>query len=135
MSGAVSHQRYAEHEHEHEHEHDASACHSRVTPVMPAPKWLRDFDKVAETSTTPLDMDESQFWETPPRYSVTNLVSLSPAPVPRTSSRWHTWSARLLFATIACAVVALLVLELRSLGRRVPLTSLRALSVLLSPSP
>jgi len=96
---------------------------------MAAPKWLRDYDGA------PPDADEGGSCDAPPRYSVTNLVSLAPAPLTHTSSRWNTWSARLLFATISCAVVALLVLELTSLRGRVPLTPARALTVLLSLSP
>jgi hypothetical protein len=104
VSGAVSQKRYAE------DEEDPTAGESRVTPVMAAPKWLRDFDSAAP------DPNENQFWDAPPRDSATNLVSLAPSPLEpleHTASRWNTWSARLLFATIACGVVALLGLGLR----------------------
>lgn len=64
---------------------------------------------------------EHFFWETPPRYSVTGPPSLAPAPRRPAPSRWRVWGARLLFATICCAVVALLGLEIRSPVQRVPL--------------
>ena len=64
---------------------------------------------------------EHYFWETEPRYSVTGLQSLAPASGGPDPSRWRFWAARLLFATICCAVVALLGLEIRSMVQRVPL--------------
>jgi hypothetical protein len=115
---------------------DLGAGQSRVTPVMPVPKWLRDLDaEPATPDSAQDDLDENQFWDTAPRYSVTNLASVVPAPLLPAPSRWHVWSARVLFATITCSVVALLVLELRSLSERVPLTPTRIASALLSPVP
>jgi len=115
---------------------DLEARQSRVTPVMPVPKWLRDLAAEPATSDPALDeVQESQFWDTPPRYSVTSIPSLAPAPLMRAPSRWHVWSARALFATISCAVVALLVLELRSISGRVSLTPTRIASALLSRAP
>jgi hypothetical protein len=58
---------------------------------------------------------EHHFWESPPRYSVTGFLSLAPAPLARSPSGLRIWGARLLFATICCAVLGLLGLEIRSL--------------------
>ena len=109
------------------------AGQSRVTPVMPVPEWLRDLATEPDPSDSAQDdAEESQFWNTPPRYSLTNVASIAPAPRMRAPSRWHVWSARVLFATISCAVVALLVLELKSLSGGAPLTPTRIASVLFS---
>lgn len=112
------------------------AGQSRVTPVMPVPEWLRDLATDPDPSDSAQDDgEESQFWNTPPRYSLTNIASLAPAPRTRARSRWHVWSARVLFATISCAVVALLVLELRSLSGRASLIPTRIASGLFSQAP
>src|SRR6478752_7971566 len=94
---------------------DSDVAHSGVSPVAPAPNWLREIDT---EPAPPEDIEEDQFWNTPPRYSVVNLASLAPSPIAAPPAPKHAWAARLLFATIACAVVGLLVLELRSLGKR-----------------
>jgi len=115
---------------------DPEAGQSRVTPVMPVPEWLRDLGTDPDPSDSVQDDgEESEFWNTPPRYSLTNVASIVPAPRLRAPSRWHVWSARMLFATISCAVVALLVLELRSLSGGASLTPTRIASVLFSPAP
>jgi hypothetical protein len=114
---------------------DPEAGQSRVTPIVPVPEWLRDLAAEPATSDSAQDDgEESQFWNTPPRYSLTDVASIAPAPRMRAPSRWHVWSARVLFATIACAVVMLLVLELRSLSGQAPLTPTRMASVLFSPA-
>ena len=98
---------------------DSGATDSRVTPVVPAPRWMRGLgDEPADPSDLLDDADENQFWDSPPRYSSTNLASLSPATHRAAPSRWHAWSARLLFTTICCAVVVLLVLEVKSFSDR-----------------
>ena len=60
-------------------------------------------------------LDESQLWDAPPGYSLTNHAA-APAPITQVSSRRHTWSDLLLFAAISVAIVARLVLELRSIS-------------------
>jgi len=129
VSGVVNQQRHAEH-------FDGSpALESRVTPVVPASQWSSDVgDEPAAANGAFDESDENEFWDTPPRYSQTVIASLAPAPITHAPSRWHTLSARLLFATIACAIIVLLGLELKSLSERAPLTSARALDVLVSTS-
>jgi len=124
VSGVVNQKR------RHEFLAEPAAAESRVTPVMPVPNWLRALDEnepPRDMSTTPSDADESVFWDTPPRYSVTNLASLAPAPLVRAPSPWRIWSARLLFAIISCVIVVLLGFELRSLSEHAPVTPTRAL--------
>lgn len=94
-----------------EHSDDAK---SGVTPVIRPPSWLGELDGDVPPLSSPRAVTEEEvFWSTPPRYSL--LVSLAPPALPRPRA---TWSARLLFATICCAVIALLVLEMRSLTSR-----------------
>jgi hypothetical protein len=92
---------------------------SRVTPLVPEPQWPRDgmdserpMDPLA---VAPSDAAEHSFWDTPPRYSVTNSPSLAPSPPPPISSPWRIFAARALFAMIFCAAVVLLALEIRAL--------------------
>lgn len=107
---------------------------SEVAPVHS--NWLRGLDNQSAPPSAPDDdVEQNQFWDTPPRYSATNLTSLAPGPLTRARSGWRTRSARLLFTTIFLAVIALLVLEMKSLSARVLLTSTRAFSVLLSSQP
>ena len=110
---------------------------SRVTPVMPAPTWLRELgnEPPAASSSAQHDAEEHQFWDSAPRYSITNLASLAPPPLPRAPSQWRVWSARLLFVMIFSAVAALLGLEMRSLGGPVPLTLAHATRALFSSFP
>ncbi|HYQ02071.1 MAG TPA: hypothetical protein VER96_25530 [Polyangiaceae bacterium] len=85
---------------------EADELVSRVTPVIPPPAdWLRDLgDGVPDLTAPRAATEEDVFWSTPPRYSL--LVSLAPSS-PAPSRR--TWGMRLLFVTLACAVVTLLV--------------------------
>jgi len=130
MSGVMSQRR------EIEALDESNAGQSRVTPVVPAPRWLRAVgDEPATSCDTQDDADENQFWDTPPRYSLTDLASLAPAPITQTRSRWHVFGARALFGTICCAVVVLLVLEVRLFSERMSLASTRSTSSLLSPTP
>lgn len=109
---------------------DSDVAHSGVTPVMPASGWLRELD----TDPAPSGgAEEDEFWNTPPRYSITDLASLAPAPIAVPPSRKHTWSARLLFGAISCGVIALLVLELTSLGEGAPSTSTSSMPAFASP--
>lgn len=109
---------------------------SRVTPVMPAPTWPRELgnEPLPTSNTVQHDADEHQFWDSAPRYSVTNLASLAP-PLPGSPSYWRVWSARLLFVMIFSAVAALLGLEMKSIGAPAPLTLARAVRAFLSSSP
>jgi hypothetical protein len=96
---------------------------SRVTPVMPIPDWLREIDEQeARAHDTHSEETEHQFWDAPPRYSRTSVLSLAPAAL-RAPSRWRVWGARLLFGTIFCAVVGLLGFETTSVVRGASLTS------------
>ena len=97
---------------------------SRVTPVMPIPDWLRELDEKEARAPHDAHSEETehQFWDAPPRYSRTSVLSLAPA-ARRAPSRWRVWSARLLFGTIFCAVVALLGFETTSVVRGASLTS------------
>jgi hypothetical protein len=94
---------------------------------------------LGDEPATPDDMlddgHESQFWDSAPRYSLTNLASLAPAPHAQARSRWHVLGARLLFATICCAVVVLLVLEVKSFSESSSLASTRAAGSLSSAAP
>lgn len=90
---------------------------SRVCPIAPVSTWRCDADggqRITPTSELS-ETGEHHFWDTPPRYSVTNLQSIAPAPVGPAPSLLRIGSARLLFATIFCATVVLLALELKAL--------------------
>ena len=114
---------------------ESGTRHSRITPIVRPAKWLHEIDEASAASSSEAFQDEDQFWNDPPRYSATNLASLAPAPLARVPSRRHTWSARLLFATISCAVVVLLAFELRSIAARVPLSCAHATNVVMNGSP
>lgn len=104
-------------------ERDASGervvTHSHVFPVAPQSTW-RSVPEI-EAQLEPLASElsgagEYEFWNTTPRDSSTNLPSLAPAPVGQAPSRWRTWLARILFAIIYGATLALLGLEMRALA-------------------
>jgi hypothetical protein len=106
---------------------DRADGQTRVTPVMPIPDWLRERDHEDQALHTPRgahpEVDEHEFWDTPPRYSLTNLPSLAPVALRPVPSRWRIWTAQSLFGAILCVVVALLGLEILSLTRHVPPSS------------
>jgi hypothetical protein len=99
---------------------------------MPPPNWLRELDDAPTLTPPKVVAEDDVFWSTPPRYSL--FVSLAPGALAFPSVR-RTWGARLLFATIACAIVTLLALEVTSLGSRDPSVLARAPSALLAKSP
>jgi hypothetical protein len=113
------------------------AANSRVTPVMPAPNWW-EFDDAAPanwwervddapTLVPPQPVvDEGAYRGTAPRYSL--LVSLAPPALAQPRSGHRAWGARLLFAAVLSAVVALLALEGSSLAALVPLPLTHALT-------
>ena len=106
----------------------------RVTPLIPPRNWSSELDDGLPTLTPPTAAtDEDVFWSTPPRYSL--FVSLAPAPLAEAPSPLHARGARLLFATISCVVVALLVLELRAPAAQAPSTPTPASRVSVSNSP
>jgi len=86
----------------------------RISVVIPRSSWRHEADAAA--SSVEHAADESQLWDAPPGYSLTDQAPLAPAPVTQLSSRRHTWGARLLFAAIAVTILALLVLELSSIS-------------------
>jgi hypothetical protein len=91
---------------------------------MPIPDWFRELDEKEERAPHDAHSEETehQFWDAPPRYSRTSVLSLAPAAL-RAPSRWRVWGARLLFGTIFCTVVALLGFETMSTVRGGSLTS------------
>jgi hypothetical protein len=97
---------------------ESDEAKSRITPVMPPPSWVCATDDGQLTSST---VEEEQFWTDPPRYSL--ITSLAPPPLTPVPSHRHTWSARLLFATISGAILVLLALELKSFSTRAAPTS------------
>jgi hypothetical protein len=101
-----------------EFEDEPEDVHSRVTPVGPLWRHDPEHERQGETPAPALsEAGELDFWDSPPRYSVTNLEPLDPAPVSRpVSSPWRTWGARVLFALIFCATVVLLALEIKALA-------------------
>jgi hypothetical protein len=64
------------------------------------------------------EADEHEFWNTPPRYSETNLQPLALTPEAPPVWPWRVWAARILFATIFCAAVVLLAFELKALVQK-----------------
>jgi hypothetical protein len=66
----------------------------------------------ADPSTLPR---ESDFWDSPPRYSIASELPTEPAPRPRPSLR-RLLLARLLFVVILGVILAPLVYEASSLG-------------------
>jgi len=105
---------------------------SRVTPVVP-PCWLEQLgDGIPDLRPPKSATEEDVFWSTPPRYSL--LVSLAPESLAAPTPARHVWGARLLFALISCAILALVALELRKLDARAPLTGTGAVSSVTSDS-
>lgn len=86
---------------------------------MPPPNWL---DEHNDTVPVPKAVGEDVFWSTPPRYSVMNLASLPPEPLRPVPPPRHTWSARLLFGMISCAVLTLVALEMKAFCGGAPAT-------------
>lgn len=103
VSAAVEQERDAEH---FEEPHPALW---RISLVVTRPTGVREIGGVSSTAERALD--ESQLWDAPPGYSLTNQAPPAPPPVTQVSSRRHTWAARLAFSAIAVAIAALLVLE------------------------
>ena len=92
---------------------------SRVFPVASVATWqcADETEQLIEPPAQELsETGEHQFWDTPPRDSLTDLPSLAPPPVRLAPSPWRIWAARLLFAMIFCATVVLLGLEIKALA-------------------
>lgn len=102
-----------------------------ATPVMLPPSSTHELNDVLRSLGAPVPAtEEDVFWSTPPRYSQPappTLISVAPA--------WRVWSARLLFASISCAIVALVVFELRSLSERAQATATSPWIAVLSNAP
>jgi hypothetical protein len=96
--------------------HDVGA---RITPLAAPPEWLRNFgrDGLAALALDPDRHVEEQFWNEPPRYSLTGSGSLLPASAaPRSPVR--VWATRILFAALFSTVVGLLVCALLPIFHR-----------------
>jgi len=72
---------------------------------------------MAATSEPPTLPSESEFWDSPPRYSTVSELPIEPLPRPRPSLR-RLVLARLLFVAILAAILAPLVYEVASRGVR-----------------
>jgi hypothetical protein len=95
-------------------DYDLPEVGARVTPLAEPPDWLRNSgrDGLPIDGGEPHRAVEEQFWNEPPRYSLTGIRSLLPEAMVIAPSRLRLWGARLLFAATLCAVFALLALEL-----------------------
>ena len=87
---------------------------ARITPLAAPPEWLRNFSRDG-LSALALDPDrrvEEEFWNEPPRYSLTGNASLLPASAVVPRSRSRVWATRFLFAALFSTVLGLLICEL-----------------------
>jgi hypothetical protein len=86
----------------------------RPTPIFTTPERLRQFDDARTGEAEDAEgVRESQFWNSPPRYSTTSvqpvaMLSLAPRHRP---SRLRRFAAALLFLALFSAVLALLAYE------------------------
>jgi hypothetical protein len=96
---------------------------ARVSPAAQASSFHAERDddwQIEPPASSFSEAGEHSFWDSEPRYSISDLPSLLPAPVPapQPAQPWRMWAARLLFATIVCTIVVLLALEIKALTQR-----------------
>jgi len=89
--------------------------HERITPVVRAPQWLRDFgyeeqpEPTGSPATSANEINPQLFWNPPSSSASVTSQPLPNAEVPG-PSRARRWGAKLLFVTVlgcACALLAM----------------------------